>query len=214
MSIQIQSFTFNAFNENTYVLYNDENECIIIDPGCSNEKERYSLATFIQSKKLIPKYLLNTHCHIDHVFGNDYCADKWNLKLYAHENEGILLENVEKIGAAYGIEIIANKSIDVFITENDIISIKNLDLQILFCPGHSPGSLAFYSASHNFIIVGDVLFYGSIGRTDFPNCNHQHLIDSIKNKLYTLPAETKVYPGHGPTTTIGFEQKNNPFVRL
>jgi len=213
MSIEIKMFTFNVFSENTYVIYNDAKECIIIDPGCSNEKERYELTTFIQAKKLVPKYLINTHCHVDHVFGNDFCAEKWNLKIHAHENEKILLDNAEKIGEMYGIDISAKRAIDVYLTENDTIAIQGLQLQILLCPGHSPGSLAFYSAEHGFVIVGDVLFYGSIGRTDFPNCNHQHLLDSIKNKLYKLPPETKVYSGHGPATSIGFERENNPFVR-
>lgn len=211
--LEIKSFTFNAFQENTYILFDETKECAIIDPGCSNAMEEKKLADFIEENKLKPTKLLNTHCHIDHILGNRFVAEKYNLKLEINEHDLPTLEAGERVAQMYNIDYNPSPEPSVFLTENDKIKIGNYDLEIFFTPGHSPGSITFYNKQQQFIIAGDVLFYGSIGRTDLPGGNHQTLIKSIKQKLFLLKDVTTVYSGHGITTTIGFEKLNNPFLK-
>lgn len=211
--LSIQRFTFNDFQENTYILYAENGDCCIIDPGCNTDAERNELTAFIQSKKLNPTYLLNTHCHVDHIFGNKYVSDTWALPLHLHQNEKMILTGAATWAQAYGITLDPYTGEMIFINENDTITIAGNTLHILFTPGHSPGSISFYNKNDGFIISGDVLFSGSIGRTDLPMGNYEDLEKSIKTKLYTLPNETKVYSGHGSGTSIGHEKKNNAFVR-
>lgn len=210
--LQIKSFTFNPFSENTYVLYDETQECVIIDPGCYDSSEQQELADFIVHKQLKPLKLLNTHCHVDHVFGNLYAAEKWNLQLHMNREDVPVLDSFPKVCQMYGLMGSAQPEPSVFLEEGDEVKVGNSTLKILFTPGHSPGSICFYSPEQKFVIGGDVLFQGSIGRTDLPGGSFEVLEQSIRTKLYTLPDDVKVYPGHGPHTVIGWEKVNNPFV--
>ena len=210
--LTIKSFEFSPIQENTYILYNEFNDCIIIDPGCYFDAEKEELAAFIFSNNLVPKMLVNTHCHLDHVFGNKFVAEKYNLMLNIHEKEKPVLAFAPTSGLMYNMPF-DNYSGDFnLINEGDTITMGKEELKVLLVPGHSPGSLAFYSIENKFVISGDALFKNSIGRTDLPGGNHEQLIKSIKEQLLTLPEETLVYSGHGPSTKIGDEKKNNPYL--
>jgi hydroxyacylglutathione hydrolase len=211
--LNIHSFTFNPFQENTYIIYNEHKECIIIDPGMYSATEQMQLNSYIIQNEFNPIQLINTHCHIDHIFGNKYCSDTYQLELCIHKNEIPVLDSGNNTAIIYGLNYDESPLASKFITEQDVIKIGDETLDILFTPGHSPGSLSFYSAKNGFIIVGDALFYQSIGRTDLPGGDYDTLIESIKSQLMSLPDETMVYSGHGPKTTIGFEKNNNPFLK-
>jgi hydroxyacylglutathione hydrolase len=210
--ITVHFFTFSPIGENTYILFDETGQCVIIDPGCYDDRERTELANFIKNKKLTPVKLLNTHCHLDHVFGNAFVAKTYQLKVEAHRNEIPVLDAFLRSAAMYGMNAEPSPDIAVFLDEGDVITFGNSSLEILFTPGHSPGSITFYNREQQFMISGDVLFYGSVGRSDLPGGNHNILIDSIKQKLLPLGDGFKVYSGHGPATTIGFERVNNPFL--
>lgn len=210
--VKVVSFTFNPFQENTYILYDETKECIIFDPGCSNAAEKQELTSFIEQNELKPVRLINTHCHLDHILGNGFIANKYNLSLEIHKGELPVLAHAPKSAAMYGVAIEPSPKPTKFIEEGDIITFGNAQLIAILTPGHSPASLSFYCAQDNFVIAGDVLFHGSIGRTDLPGGDFNTLIESIKKKLLILPNETKVYPGHMQPTTIGFEKEHNPFL--
>lgn len=210
--IRLQSFSFNPYSENTYILFDESKECVIIDPGMHHGAEENELAQFISKENLNPVKLLNTHCHIDHVLGNHFVANTYNLFPQFHKSELDLLTAVPAYAPQMGIAYRVSPLPEVFLAESGSITFGNSELEIIFAPGHSPGHLCFYSKEDNFIIGGDVLFYQSIGRTDLPGGNHQQLLDSIKFKLFELPDSCKVYPGHGPATQIGFEKQYNPFL--
>ena len=210
--IYIECLTFGPFQENTYIVFNDNNEAIIFDPGCNNSQERELLSSLIERKKLQVVKLVNTHCHIDHVLGNKYVADKYGVSLEAHELEKTVLDSCEMVSSMYGIPYEKSPSIKTWINEGDNFSLGKEQFEVLLCPGHSPGSICFYHADSKSCIGGDVLFQNSIGRTDLPGGDYNTLISSIKNKLFLLPDDTRVYSGHGPSTTIGFEKKTNPFL--
>jgi glyoxylase-like metal-dependent hydrolase (beta-lactamase superfamily II) len=212
--LTVKAFIFNPVQENTYVLYNEKNQCCIIDPGCYFEKERNELKTFIGKSGLQPILLLNTHCHLDHVFGNKFVHDTWGLQLSIHEKEKPVLDFAPASGEMYQLPFENYKGELIFIKEHTTIKIGNDQLEVRFTPGHSPGHICFYDQADGFAISGDVLFNGSIGRTDIPFGNFDTLINSIQTQLFTLPDDTKIYSGHGPITTIGFEKMNNPFVKL
>lgn len=212
--LQIKTFTFNPFNENTYVLFDESNDCAIIDPGCSNIMEQKQLVSFIKNNGLKPLQILCTHCHIDHVMGLDYIAETFDLPLTAHEQEQEILDNAERIGEMYQIPIQCKTRISNFVTESDVIKIGANTFSILHIPGHSPGSIGFYSKENNFIISGDVLFRDGLGRFDLPRSNFNDLKNSILNKLFQLPENTIVYSGHGGTTNIGYEKQHNPIYTL
>jgi len=212
--ITVQSFTFNPVQENTYVLYNEEGECCIIDPGCYFASEEQQLTRFIEENNLKPVLLLNTHCHLDHIFGNRFVHKKYNLKLHLHLLEKPVLDYGPAAGQLWQLPFDNYDDELVFIEEGKTIRLGDEELHILFTPGHSPGSISFYSKEHKFVISGDVLFQGSVGRTDLPGGDFQILEESIKTKLFTLPQDVIVYPGHGDSTTIGDEMKSNPFVKM
>lgn len=211
--LQIKVLTFNPVRENTYVLFNEFKECIIIDPGCYFDAEKQELSGFITNNNLQPKILLNTHCHLDHVFGNKYVAEEYKLTVQLHAQE----ENVLKMAPASGL--IFNLPFDnysgelIYLEEGDIVSLGEDQLKVIFAPGHSPGSICFYCEKQRFIIGGDVLFLNSIGRTDLPGGSHESLVKNIREKLLILPPDVNVYPGHGPETTIGEEIRNNPYLK-
>jgi glyoxylase-like metal-dependent hydrolase (beta-lactamase superfamily II) len=210
--LQIKSFTFNPVQENTYIIFHSSGACAIVDPGCYYDSEREALAAFIDQKALKPILLVNTHCHLDHVFGNKFVAETWNLPLHLHPLEQKLLEMAPASGLMYNLPFDNYSGPLNFIKPGEELKIGDEELKILLTPGHSPGSLSFYSATSRFVISGDALFSGSIGRTDLPGGNHEQLIESIKSQLLTLPDETVVYSGHGPETTVGREKKENPFL--
>ena len=210
--MEVKTFTFNEFQENTYVLYDDTKECIIIDPGCNNEAEQAELVDFIESNSLKPVKLVNTHCHIDHVLGNDFVARKYHLSLEAHEGESAVLSNMQSVANMYGIPYVPSPPIEVHLDETKVLKFGNTEMEILFTPGHSPASVSFFHRASDQLIAGDVLFRGSIGRTDLPGGNFDTLIASIKDKFYPLGEDVIVYCGHGPTTTIGMEMRTNPFL--
>lgn len=211
--MKIKSFVFNPFYENTYLLIGDENECIIIDPGCYEKYERDEIIGFIEGENLKVKIILNTHCHIDHVLGNYYLKDHFGCELWIPENEVANYEAVSAYSPQWGIQQYTKGEPDRLIKEGETIEISGIKMQVLEAPGHSPGHQVFYCKEQSILIGGDVLFKQSIGRTDLPGGDHQLLLHNIREKLYTLPDDTTVFPGHGPDTTIGFEKKNNPFVK-
>lgn len=210
--ITIASFTFNPFQENTFVLFDESKEAVIIDPGCYAQAEKEILSDFIEKKELKPVRLLNTHCHIDHVLGNKYIAERYHLVLEMHKGEIPVLEAVVQYGSMMGLQVEESPAPGKFIDENDVIEFGNSKLEIRFTPGHSPASICFYSEADEFIIAGDTLFQGSIGRTDLPGGNMDTLMKSIERELLSLPDDTRVYPGHGPHTTVGAERKSNMFI--
>ncbi|MDA9563892.1 MBL fold metallo-hydrolase [Flavobacteriales bacterium] len=212
--ITIIPLTFNPFQENMYILHDETNEAIVIDPGCYEPHEKKSLLQLIESEQLHPKRLLNTHCHIDHVFGNKLVAETYNLGLEIHENDLSVLSSVSQVAHLYGIpNVEESPQPSSFLKEGDKINFGNSELDVLFVPGHAPGHIAFVSHAQKFIIGGDVLFYNSIGRTDLPGGDHATLIESIKTKFFPLGDDYEVYAGHGQKTTIGFEKLNNPFLQ-
>ena len=206
-------FTFNPVQENTYVLFNEKDACCIIDPGCYFGNERRTLEEYISNQKLNPKYLLNTHCHLDHVFGNKFIHDTYGLTLYLHEKEKIVLDHAAEAGLRWNMPFENYRGELHFLKEGDRVMLDEDELKVLFTPGHSPGSICFYSEANKFLIGGDVLFRTSIGRSDLPGGDFDTLIKSIREQLFVLPDEVVVYPGHGEPTTIGFEKKNNPFLK-
>ena len=212
--IQIQSLTFNPFAENTFVLFDETKECIIIDPGCFDANEEETLSAFISNNNLNPVRLVNTHCHIDHVLGVDFVAKKYNLGFEFHKLDMPVFESTERVAEMYQIP---NVKLPIkptgFLDETDTVKFGNSELEILFVPGHAPGHIAFYNKDEKFVIGGDVLFYGSIGRTDLPGGDHNTLIENIKSKFFPLGDDFTVYSGHGPETNMGFERENNPFLQ-
>lgn len=210
--LNIKTFTFNPFAENTYILYNEDKQTAIIDPGCYTEAECNILIDFINDNKLQPILLINTHCHMDHVFGNEFMAKKYNLPAHIHKNEQFILDHLAESATRWGVQANPFTGKTIYINEVDIINIGNDALKILFTPGHSPGSICLYSEAYKWIIGGDVLFKESIGRTDLPGGDYDTLMQSIYTKLLNLPDEILVYPGHGEPTTIGHERKHNPFL--
>lgn len=210
--ITIQVFTFNPFQENTYILYDETKECVVIDPGCSNKSEQEDIVGFITQEELKPVRLLNTHCHIDHVFGNSFIAKKYNLGLEIHKEDLQTLHSLPQVSHLYGLNAEESVEPSSFLNEGDQIKFGNSVLDIVFTPGHSPGSICFISKEDKIVIGGDVLFHGSIGRTDLPGGDHETLLSSIREKLFVLDGDYVVLSGHGDETTIGFEKANNPFL--
>ncbi len=212
---KVATFTFNPFQENTYLVYDQTKECAIIDPGCYNEREKEILRNFIEQNQLHPVRLINTHCHIDHVFGNAFVADTYKLGLEIHEGEQIVLDTVAQVAAMYGIPYREPSPAPVrYIAVGESITFGETTLTTLFTPGHSPASISFYCKTANFVIAGDVLFQNSIGRYDLPGGNFDTLMQSIIHQLLTLDDQTVVYSGHGPSTAIGTEKKFNPFLQF
>lgn len=209
----VYSFTFNTFAENTYVVYDDTQECVIIDPGCSDARERQRLANFIAANNLTPVRLLNTHCHIDHIFGNRFVAETYKLALEIHEGELPVLQAFPAVAQMLGIGgIQQSPDASKFLKEGDTLSFGETEFEVLLTPGHSPASVCFYNKKGKFVLSGDVLFERSIGRTDLLGGNYETLMNSIFDQLLTLSDDVVIYPGHGKATTIGAERSQNPFV--
>lgn len=208
----IQSFTFNALQENTYVLWDDTKECVIVDAGCFAKEEQEALFSFIEKKALTTVLLLSTHSHIDHVLGNYFVKKKYNMPFKIHQKDEATLLAVKTYAAMYGYPSYQEQLPDELIAEGNPIIFGSTTLQVLFVPGHAPGHIAFYHPESKSCIAGDVLFAGSVGRADLPGGNFDVLINSIKTQLYPLGDDVAIYAGHGPATTIGKEKKSNPFL--
>lgn len=209
--ISVQSFSFNPYPENTYVLFDETGECLVIDPGCYTREEQDTLVKFIRDNRLKPVMLLNTHCHIDHVLGNKFVSDLFGLSPVFHRLEKEVLELMIAYAASTGLSYDPSPPAGRFLEEGEKVNFGGQELDVLFTPGHSPGSLSFFSPESRLVIAGDVLFRGSIGRTDLPGGDYDTLIRSIESQLFPLGDDVKVYVGHGPATTIGYERENNPF---
>lgn len=212
--ISIQKFTFNPFQENSYVLFDETKECVVIDPGCYTAEEKQTLLNFISENDLKPVHLLNTHCHVDHIQGNYTVAKEFNLKLEAHKLEIPILEGSPAWGLQYGIEGDLSPEIEVFLEEGDQVKFGNSTLDILWVPGHAPGHIVFISHADKFVINGDVLFQGSFGRYDLPFGDAYVLSKSIQEKMFQLPDDYTVYAGHMGETTIGIEKTTNPILQI
>ena len=212
--MNIRTFTFNPFQENTYVIYEDHNDCIIVDPGCYTNEEENELSDFIKSKRLKPTKLINTHCHIDHVLGNKFVQERWGIDLYINKLEIPILESANDIAVNYGFNNYLHcKYPKYFIDEKTIIKLNNTSFQILFTPGHSPGHICLYNKKENILIGGDLIFKESVGRTDLPGGDYNTLIKSIKEKILVLNDKTKIYCGHGSSTILKWEKEHNPFLK-
>jgi len=210
----VAKFTFNPFQENTYVLHDETKECIIIDPGCFTQNEKDQLVDFIEKNELKPVRLINTHCHLDHIFGNRFIAEKYDLELEIHPGEVPVLEAAPMVSSSYGIPFPEpSPPATKFLEEGDVVKFGKTELEVIFTPGHSPASISFFCKKDKYVIAGDVLFQGSIGRTDLPGGDMATLIGSIKDKLFPLGDDVKVYSGHMGDTTIGVEKMSNPFLQ-
>jgi len=211
--LTVQSLLFSPVQENTYLVYNEKGETLIIDPGCYFPEERSVLKEKINTKGLKPMMLVNTHCHLDHVFGNKFVYETWGLELHFHAAEQKVFDYAPAAGDLWDLPFQNYSGPIHHIKEGTKINVGEDELEILFTPGHSPGSISFYSAAGGWVISGDVLFRESVGRTDLPGSDFLTLEKSIRTQLYTLPNATHVYSGHGMPTTIGYEKQNNPFVK-
>lgn len=210
--MNIRRFVFNAFQVNTYVLWDESRECVIIDPGCHEPHECGELTGFIAKEGLKPVRLLNTHLHIDHIAGMAFVSREYGLVPEAHEGGNVFLAHAESNGHIYGMEDLEVVVPGKKLKEGDVVLFGGSRLDVVETPGHADGSVCFISHAGRFVITGDVLFYQSIGRTDLPTGDYDLLLRNIREKLLTLPHDYKVYPGHGPETAIGFESYSNPFL--
>lgn len=209
----VKAFTFNPFFENTYVVYDNTKECVILDPGCRERGEEKQLLYFIESNKLKPVRLLNTHCHIDHIFGNLLIAEKFKLPLEANVLEESNITRADVLADQFGMTAPKSPQIEKFLEDGAEVSFGNTKFKVLFTPGHSPGHVVFHNEAEKYIIGGDVLFRESIGRTDLPGGDTETLLNAIRSKLFVLDNDITVYSGHGPQTTIGHEKAYNPFLK-
>lgn len=212
--ISITSFTFNPFSENTYLIFDETLSCVIIDAGCQNRTEEEELKNYIEKNSLNPVMLFNTHCHIDHILGSAFIKREYSLSPVYHRLEDSNLAMGEMVARMYGIAYQPSPVALKYIDEKQTLKFGNSECKLLFTPGHSAGSLSVYAEKENMLISGDVLFNGSIGRTDLPGGDFKTLELSIRNELYQLPEDTIVYSGHGEPTSIGKEKKSNPFVKM
>ena len=210
--MSIATFCFNPFSENTYLIWDSNKHCIIIDPGCSSQEEERELVSFISDKALKPVLLLNTHCHIDHIWGNYFITQKYQIPLQIHLDDLNLLRQGQMQAKHFGLSLPASPEPNIFIDPQKPIQVGEIILQVLHTPGHSQGSVCFWNQQEGYVLCGDVLFAGSIGRTDLPGGSYPVLMQSLNILTKTLPPETIVYSGHGQETTIGNEIKHNPFL--
>lgn len=211
--LSIKSFCFNPFQENTYILFNEAKEAIIIDPGCYTDQEKQTLTDFIIENNLVPKLLLNTHCHLDHVFGNSYVSEQYGLTALFHKNEQIVIDRLPEGGARWGVPCEPYTGKVQYIEDKEMIHFGTDAFEVLLTPGHSPGSVCFYHAAQGFLIGGDLIFKDGVGRTDLPGSNPLDLIKSIKEQILPLPDTMTIYSGHGPATTLGREKAANPYIK-
>lgn len=210
--IKVQKFVFNPLQENSFLLYDESGDCILTDMGSYTVEEKKEVMYYIENNKLNPVKIVNTHCHVDHLLGNSFFKNKFKIPVAAHADDEFMISSAVEHGSIFGFEVEAPPGIDEYLEEGKPLTFGNSSLEVLHVPGHSPGSVALFSDEDLFVIAGDALFSGSIGRTDLPGGDYDTLIQSISEKLLTLPPEVVVYCGHGPETTIGEESRTNPFL--
>lgn len=212
--LKIEQFEFNPFGELTYLVYNPAtHDAVVIDPGMGDQDENDEFDRFVAENRLRIQGIVNTHMHLDHCFGANYVKDKYGVAVNAHVADSFLGSDIDAQAQKFGIHLRGRDvMIDAPLADGDVITVGDDSLKVIHTPGHSPGGICLYSAANKFLISGDTLFQGSIGRTDLPGGNMAQLINSIKTRLMTLPDDTRVYPGHGPSTTIGAEKAHNPFL--
>jgi hydroxyacylglutathione hydrolase len=212
--LSVEIFPFNPFQENTYLLFDETREAMVVDPGCYEKTEEKELSDFIESQKLTIKAIINTHSHIDHILGAYYVKDKYKVPLLIHPKDEETLRYGKISASIYGLGRFTDVSADGFLSEDEAVKFGNQSFDVLFLPGHAPGHVGFYHRTQKILLGGDVLFHRSIGRTDLPGGDYDTLIESIHKKIFTLPDDVIVYPGHGPATTVGEEKVGNPFCAL
>jgi len=210
--MEVFRLVFSPIEVNTYIVADTTGECAVIDCGCYNEKEFQRLVRFIELKNFKPVLLLNTHCHLDHVFGNKFMFEKYNLRTYCHREEMLNLKNAPAHAEFFGLKMDEPPEPEAFIEDGEIIEFGNISLKTMHVPGHTAGGVAFYCEKESCIFTGDTIFAGSIGRTDLPGGNQNTLLKSIKEKILILNPSTIIYSGHGPATTIENELKRNPWL--
>lgn len=210
--ITIQKFVVNPLGENSYILSDETGECVFVDPGFYYTEEKEEVKEYIAVNKLKPVMIANTHCHFDHILGVEFVREQYGIPFYAHAEDAFLVERSVSQAQMFGFDMQEVKPMDGWLHEGETLKFGNTEMKILHVPGHSPGHVVFYSEEESILVVGDVLFYGSIGRTDLPGGNYDTLISGIKTKLLTLPEDVKVYSGHGPETSVGVEKWSNPFL--
>ncbi len=211
--IKVQKFVVNPFQENAYLLYDETGSCVLVDMGSYTVEEKKEVLFFIENNQLEPVMIINTHCHVDHLLGNSFFKNKFKVSIAAHSDDEFMIDKAVEYGSVFGFEVEEPPPLDSYLEEGKAITFGSSSLEVFHVPGHSPGSVALYSSEDAFVITGDVLFDGGIGRTDLPGGDYDTLIRSITEKLLVLPDEAKVYPGHGPETTIGEEKRFNPFLK-
>lgn len=211
--LQIQGFVFNFASENTYILYNENKNAWLIDPGNMNEQETKAIESFISENGLKIEKILLTHAHIDHVLGLQWAFDAFKVPVHMHQDDQEVLDMLQASGMRFGFSVDPVKVDIVYVKEGEELELDGEKFKIYHVPGHSPGSIVYHNEGQKFMISGDVLFEGSIGRTDLYKGNYDQLITGITNKLFTLDDETQVFSGHGNPTTIGFEKQYNPFFK-
>ena len=210
--IKVEKFEVNPLRENSFVLSDESGECVFVDPGFFYREERREIKEYIADNKLKPIKIINTHCHFDHIMGVEFIRNEYKIPLCAHADDAFWINKASEQGQMFGFDMKPVAPIDYFLNEKETLTFGDSLLEIIHIPGHSPGHIVFYNNENNFLIAGDVLFYGSSGRSDLPGGDHETLISNIKNKLFQLPGNTKVFCGHGPETTLGFEKSTNPFL--
>ena len=210
--IQLKQFIFNPFQENTYVLFDETRECVIVDAGCYTDDEQDELASFIESHGLTPRLAINTHGHVDHVLGNGFVKEKYSIPLAGNFEDLMPIQTAQSHALMFGLSVDTVPSLDQSLNHDDTVSFGNSQLRVIHTPGHSLGGICLYSKAGNFILTGDTLFNGSIGRTDFPQGDHDTLIASITQRLWPMGNDTVFIPGHGPESTFGQERRSNPYV--
>lgn len=211
--ITVKIFVFNSFSVNSFVLHDETGECIVIDPGCYTIAEQEKMASYIESNHLKPTSLINTHFHIDHILGNHFICERYSLVPTGHKDGDLFWETAHEFSSVFDLQMDEIRKPEIFIGNGEKITFGISSLEVRYTPGHAKGSVCLINHEQKFVIAGDVLFYGSIGRTDLPTGNFDTLMDSIEKQLFTLDDDYMVYPGHGPKTSIGYEKMTNPFIR-
>ncbi len=209
--MKIYREVFSPIQVNTYILEGDEGDCIVIDCGCYGTSEERRLEQLFTARSLKPVLLLNTHCHLDHIFGNGFMLKTFDLRSWFHEGDSHNHTSATSHALMFGLDMEEPPKPAGYLEDGEVVTAAGLSLEVIAVPGHSPGGIAFYSEKDGVIFTGDALFAGSIGRSDLPGGDHEQLMTNIRSRLFTLPPDTIVYPGHGPETTIREEMKSNPF---
>jgi hydroxyacylglutathione hydrolase len=210
--IKVEKFVVNPLQENSYIVSDETGQCIFIDPGFYFEEEFNEIKDYLAANNLNPVLIANTHCHFDHIMGVEYVRNEYGIPFKAHPDDAFWIEKAVEQGQLFGFKMKEVRAPDSFFQYDEELKFGNTSFQIIHIPGHSPGHVVFYNSDEKILIAGDVLFYGSIGRSDLPGGDSQQLVSNIKNKLFLLPDETSVFCGHGPETTLGFEKRSNPFL--